>query len=36
MMHFDYVTLSPEAQKGLIEASALMMKVDPVIVEKDL
>lgn len=36
MMYFDYVTLSPEAQKGLIEGSALLMKVDPVIVEKDL
>lgn len=36
MMYFDYVTLSPEAQKGLIEASALQMKVDPVIIEKDL
>ena len=35
-MYFDYITLAPEAQKGLIEASALQMKVDPIIIEKDL
>ncbi|MEI6187181.1 MAG: nucleotidyl transferase AbiEii/AbiGii toxin family protein [Alphaproteobacteria bacterium] len=35
-MSFDYVSLAPEVQKGLIEASALQMKVDPIIIEKDL
>ncbi len=36
MINSDYITLSPETQKGLIEAAALQMKVDPTVVEKDL
>ena len=36
MINSDYITLSPETQKGLIEAAALQMKVDPAVIEKDL
>jgi len=33
---FNYFDQSPENQKELLEASAFQMKVDPVIIEKDL
>lgn len=36
MIYLDYVTLSRDAQRGLIEVCALQMKVDPTIIEKDL
>lgn len=32
----DYFTLEKTAQEEIIQASALMMKVDPIIIEKDL
>ena len=35
-MYLDYINLSTENQKALIEAAALQMKVNPIIIEKDL